>query len=714
MKILPVAKKAGMINNVGAIPLDPAVVGIKEVVVGGSKILVTELPDRTVYAVSDGIKKTSTDGLDVLRKVPSVQVDYFTESITVEGKTNIKIEVDGVTRDKEFLKKLHPSQVDKFEVNTNPSGKYDAETDAVINVITNKEMRFGLKGMVNAQLLPNSKESYIGGLNANIDYGLKKISYYIAGNGGVNGFNFRTDFNRNSGENALQRISNKPSAGYYGNVNGGFIYDPNETNNLNFNVSLNRNIQKGKDCSDFNYEFNDDIISKIYQIKSNAHSNGGGLNSSLYYKHKFDKKTQHNIEFETNYYNSLNFISNETDFQTVHYTLENVEDYSDLTKTEESNTNRQTMTARSSYTLPFDSVYTFGAGINANYNQYKINNIKSLTNSPNLNYYDTREVLFAELSRIFKKGNIKVGTRIENSVVTMNLTEKKNNYLSVLPYANAQYKLNSKNTFKLSYTRRVIRPSSNDLNPFVSGVDTSQTISHGNIDLKPAYRDNFQLSYSLRYGKGKFTGTISPQVFYEYRTGLIQKITTIDSTNRAVIVPQNISNGYETGAGLSLNAQIAMIMVNSYFKYSYNHINSYLDQINATNKKGWSLNMYAMSPLPYKFNFFTVFNISSPYINGQEETKASPFILVGLMKQFKNNSSLRLMMFNPFGNKMFNNITTLRNNESYQRTESYMNVKNAIMLNYTYNFKIGKDIKAQKPNSEQENEDNGNKMPFKL
>src|ERR1035437_2644991 len=177
--LIAVLKKKGMMNNLGAIAMEPNTYNFKEVVVNGSKIKVTELGDRTIYGIPDGIKKTSTDGLDVLRKVPSVQVDYLNEKITVNGKSNIKIEVDGVTRDKEYLKRLHPSQVDKMEVITSPSGKYDADVDAVINIVTNPAMRFGLKGLVSGMALPVGKDAYMGRGNASLDYGLEKISYYV-------------------------------------------------------------------------------------------------------------------------------------------------------------------------------------------------------------------------------------------------------------------------------------------------------------------------------------------------------------------------------------------------------------------------------------------------------------------------------------------------------------------------------------------------------
>jgi len=90
----------------------------------------------------------------------------------------------------------------------------------------------------------------------------------------------------------------------------------------------------------------------------------------------------------------------------------------------------------------------------------------------------------------------------------------------------------------------------------------------------------------------------------------------------------------------------------------------------------------------------------------------SPFYLIGLVKQFKNSSSLNLMIFNPFTNRLFDNTTKLNSRAFYQRSESYLHTRNAIMLNYTYNFKIGKDINLQKRNSEQNIEENINKLPF--
>lgn len=713
--LLVVPKKKGMINNVGTITLEPKTFSFKEVVVNGTKVRVTELGDRTIYGIPDGIKKSSTDGLDVLRKVPSVQVDYFNENITVNGKSNIKIEVDGVSRDKEYLKRLHPSQIDKMELITSPSGKYDADVDAVINIVTNPAMRFGLKGLVNVFALPIGKDAYMGRVNGSLDYGLEKISYYVAANGMLQNIDFVSNMNRIAGVNESQRYSDQLINANSKNVNMGLIYDPDELNNLDLNVSYNYTGYKVNGDA-WNYNSANSIMNSITQTPSNTKSANDGITSSLFYKHKFGKNTQHGYEVELNYFNSLNNTTN-TDFQNINFNpIDTTEVFRGPWQTEKSKTKTQTFSGQANYTLPFDSVYSFNAGISTNFNKYSIDNTSSITQSPNLDYTDLRLGGYAELSRNFKMGSIKVGSRFETSHVAINSVNN-SNYFSPLPYANGSLKFNDNNSIKLAYSRRVIRPSSTQLNPFVSLVD-SQTVSRGNINLKPAYRDNFQLTYNVKVTIQKVTVNLAPQLFYEYKTGLIQNIINqVGNTNVFESVPENISNGYEAGTGLSVNSQIGKVMFNSNFRYSFNHIDKYVDknnveQINPTNQRSWNWNSFMMFPVPWDLKVIAMLNLNGPVLDGQTETTMSPFYFVGFVKQFKNNSSLNIIAFNPFASKFFDSTATLRNNLIYQRTESYMNMQTAFVLMYTYNFKVGKSIDKQKHNVEQSIEEKGFKLPF--
>ncbi|MDR3651470.1 MAG: outer membrane beta-barrel family protein [Paludibacter sp.] len=712
--LLAVSKKKSMINNMGIIDLEPRTFSFKEVVINGSKVKVTELGDRTIYGIPDGIKKTSTDGLDVLRKVPSVQVDYLNENITVNGKSNIKIEVDGVTRDKEYLKRLHPSQIDKMEVITSPSGKYDADVDAVINIVTNPAMRYGLKGMFNVMALPISSENNIERASASLDYGLEKISYYVAANGMLQNFGIISDMNRIAGTNELQRISNQGINGNNKNVNVGLIYDPNELNDINLNVSYNGNASTTNSDA-WNYN-STGLLNNITRTLSNTKSNNDGLTSSLFYKHKFDKKTTHGFEVELNYYNSLN-NSSSTNYQNMNYNPLDTTLIHSLSSpsqwiNEKSVTNTQTLKGQTNYTLPFGSEYSFNIGVSGNLNKYSIDNTNSLNTAPNLNYSDLLLGGFAELSKNFKMGSIKVGSRFETSHVVINSTGN-NNYFSPLPYANGSLKFNDNNSIKLSYSRRVIRPSASQLNPFVSQVD-SQTVSQGNSNLKPAYRDNFQFTYNVKVTISKITVNLAPQLFYEYKTGLIQTIISqIGTSNKFESMPENISNGYEAGTGLSVNSQIGKILFNSNFRYSYNHIDSYQNQITATNLRSWNLNSFLMAPIPWDLKLIAMLNLNGPVLDGQTETRMSPFYFLGLVKQFKNNSSLNIIAFNPFASRFFDSTSTLNNNAVYQSTDTYMKTQAAFVVMYSYNFKVGKSVDKQKHNVEQQVEDNnGFKLPF--
>jgi hypothetical protein len=706
---LPVVFKPGVrIISLGAVEIQPSSFNLKEITVNGSKIKVSELPDRTIYGISTDMKKTSTDGLDVLRKVPTVQVDYFNENITVEGKSNIKIEVDGISRDKSYLKKLHPSQIDKMEVITSPTGKYDADVDAVINIITNKEARYGLKGTVNAMLFPNSWDKYMARGGASLDYGLKKISYSVSANGGIGQFNFINSMTRRAGTSLLQRDGNTNSQFGNGNVNAGFIYDPDDFNNLSVNLTYNGSGSSSK--NDQINSISENNVRSLNQMTNTSNNVSSGLNTSIYYKHRFDKKTEHAYEIETNVYTSLK-NNNTTDFTTTLLNLDNTVFMQSPTQQEINDITSRSVNTRGNYTLPFDSVYTFNTGVSANYNYNYINNASSRTNAPNLMYNDFRGSLYAELGKTFKQGTAKIGTRLEVADIIIN-SSTPSTYVSPLPYVNGQYKFNDGNTLKLNYSRRVFRPSNSQLNPFVSYVD-SLTQSHGNPGLRPAYRDNFQLTNSIKFGKSKFSGTISPQLFYEYRSGLIQTITKqIPNTNIFEKVPENISNGYETGLNLSVYAQVFTVILNSNLRYYRTHTDKYLDQIKAVDINSWSWNSQVMCPLPKDFRFFAVLSLNGPMINGQEVTQMAPFNLFGISKQFKNNSSLTFLAFNPFASKNFYSSTTIDNGVLYQRSESYMDLKRVFMINYSINFKVGKDVNVQKRSQEQNMEDSGIKLPF--
>lgn len=710
---LPVPRKTtGMINNLGTMALDPAQFNLKEIVIKGVKVSVTELADRTVYGIPEGIQKTSTDGVDVLRKIPSVQVDYLNEDITVNGKSNIKIEVDGISRDKGYLKRLHPSQISKMEIITNPSGKYDSDVDAVINVVTNPAMRFGLKGMAYIGAFPIATDSYVGLVNGSLDYGLEKISYYVAANAITQDVSIKSDMYRKSGADVTNQAGNQSVNVGLANINLGFIYDPDENNDISFNLAYNNTGILVNGNTLYNSTING--FSSLYRTESKTDQKNDGLTSTLFYKHSFDKKTQHGLEAELKYYNSLK-NQTVTDFRNSYLDDEDSILFQTDWQRERTKTNVRTLSGQSNYNLPFDSIYFFNVGVNGNFNRYETNNTNALMNAANMDYTDNRVGGYAELSRTLTKGTIKLGSRFEASSVVINGSSP-HAYYSLLPYVNGFYRLNKDNSIKLAYSRRVLRPSADQLNPMVSAVD-SQTIAKGNMDLKPAYRDNFQLTYNWKVSYKKLVFNFSPQFFYEYKTGLIQTILSKNaSTGMFESKPTNVSDGYDYGAALALNSQLGPIMLNSNFRYTKYHVDAYLDQIASMNRGSWNWNSFAMSQLPKNFNVMAMVNVSGPVLSGQTVSENSMMYLIGLGKQFKNNSTVRLMAYNPFSKYFFRSTSTINTPSLYQVNHNYLRKDYGFMLMYVYSFKLGSTIKERAKRTEEQQDTSSPllKMPVGL
>jgi len=209
---------------------------VGEVTIIGEKLKGKELVDRTSYSIPPLVAKTSTNGYELLKKIPQVQVD-FQNNITLNGSANFIIEVDGRQRDREFLAKLLPTDIETVEIISNPSGRYEGNIDGVISIILKKEARYGINGNVGLQIKPFNKLTYA--LTGSIDYSMGKITFYAtAYTGGqdlkINSstlYDFRSidSTSRANGEGLID-------VGF-SSVNTGFDYYMNEHNNMSFNIN---------------------------------------------------------------------------------------------------------------------------------------------------------------------------------------------------------------------------------------------------------------------------------------------------------------------------------------------------------------------------------------------------------------------------------------------------------------------------------------------
>jgi len=275
---------------------------LDEVTVTADMVRGEEMVDRTVYSITPDVAKTSVNGYDILRKIPSVQVD-FNNKITLDGKTNFIVTVDGKERDAEFLARLLPEDIKSIEIIHNPSGKYDGTIDGVINVKLYPNARMGVSGNMVLAAKPFNKPTLFG--NAGLDLGLKNITFYASGftvkqvldSKSTSTYNY---MNTESRDSVLQMVGAGDFDVSVSSFNTGFDYYMNDMNT----VSVNYTYKPNSIFTSINSEGDillDDVVGYRQSAGSETTTGSDESNVSLFYRKEFQKPIQE-LTFETRYY----------------------------------------------------------------------------------------------------------------------------------------------------------------------------------------------------------------------------------------------------------------------------------------------------------------------------------------------------------------------------------------------------------------------------
>jgi len=176
-----VEKKLELSENIsslelGTLPLKASAQELREIEVSEQRVKGRQEVDRTVFTINRDVKKTATDGLDVLKNVPGVSVD-FQDNITLEGSGNIMYLVNGIKRNKDYVAQLHPGDINSVEIISNPGVQYEADIDAVINIVTNRRSSGG-KGSISLQ--GSDPNNFLGNEYANLQYGTKIFRVFVS------------------------------------------------------------------------------------------------------------------------------------------------------------------------------------------------------------------------------------------------------------------------------------------------------------------------------------------------------------------------------------------------------------------------------------------------------------------------------------------------------------------------------------------------------
>ncbi|MGL2965785.1 TonB-dependent receptor domain-containing protein [Flavobacterium sp. XGLA_31] len=523
-------KKLMETSSLGTIGLEEDATQLNEVIVRAEKSTVEIKLDKKVYNVGQDMIVKGGTASDVLDNVPSVTVDPD-GNVALRGNDNVKILIDGrptnAVNVADALKTISADALDKIEVITNPSARYDAEGGGgIINILLKKGKNQGINGTLVGTV--GNPRNY--GLVSNINFKSENFNLFstLGYNDSKSPGKSLTDTDYLNPDGTVQKTINERSSRERGRK--GFNYtiglDWYLDKTLTWTNSFNYRKNDGSNPDNvflYNYEPNNDYIRNRY---NDQFTNTRDLEYAFNFTKKF-KKDGHKLTVDGSFSNNL-----DNDISTIYDQV-----LGQSTINRESTINYQTQKRnliQSDYVLPLGKNSQFEAGYKGDFNElltdYKVGNVDDNGNyTPNLNYtnqLDYREkinALYTQFGSKIGKFSYLLGMRYEDSNIDIDLltTNNFNNkrYHNFFPSSFLTYQLTEESTISLNYSKRISRPRSRFINPF-SNYSSNVNIFQGNPDLNPSLTDAFDLGYMTKWGKVTF----STSMYYNMTKDVFQFI----------------------------------------------------------------------------------------------------------------------------------------------------------------------------------------------
>lgn len=537
-----ITRQIAAAGNIGALSIDPesSATNIKTGEIQGvvitapsTKPYKVELDKRT-YDPSQDIVSKGGNLQDVLQNVPSVSVDTD-GTVSMRGSSNVRFLINGkpsallgIDDGANALQSIPADQIERIEVITNPSSKFEASgTAGILNIILKKNKKTGFNGSVTGTLgyLPQTN------LNTNLSWRKGNFTWFLNGGGGYRESK-NTSRNNDSFSNAIadddqiQRNTNSETKSKNNNYNAsaGIVYDITDKTSVNASGTVRTFDNESVGNIDYLYDFLRDASSSSQRISLGSNNNLA-FQGDFGLDHKFDDKGQ-NLSLSLSLQRNRSY--NDTDInQTKNGLFE-------LKNIVNQNTINRSAIAKADYELPIGENSKLEAGyrLDVNNNDYSNDVQQSTKQDPTLSFLKpyTYDATYKEMFNAFyvqfrsKIGNFgyQLGLRDElsnidifykNLVPNSPALNTNKNYNNLFPSAYLSYEFAKDNQLLLNYTRRIDRPRSFFMIPNPNYND-NQNIFDGNIDLNPSYVDSYEFGYSI--SKKKFT--INPTLYYRHKT----------------------------------------------------------------------------------------------------------------------------------------------------------------------------------------------------
>ncbi len=687
-------------TDLGTITLSPDMEALDEVEIIAEKSTIEIHLDKKIYNVGKDMTVKGGNASDVLDNVPSVTVDVD-GTVSLRGNESVRILIDGkpsglvAINATEALRQLPAESIQKVEVITSPSARYEAEgTAGIINIVLRKSKAKGFNASTTATL--GYAEN--AGISGNLNYRGEKFN--IFSNLGYNHRKSPGNAHFKNVETSTKTTTNEEFRNYTRggdrfNANLGIDYfigkKASVTGSILYKNSLGSTAVSN---SGFKYDSLEDII-----LETDRNEDENSTNNLMEYAFNFTQKFKtsgHKLSFDVKYQDSDDdekaMITDKTIFPTP-----------SINSLEKNTTVEQgtRLLIKSDYVLPIGKKKQFEAGFqsslkdtNTDY-EVQINTDGTYVIDDNVsNILDFKEdisAIYSQYGSKFGKFSGLVGLRMEYTdiaiqVIGMDLDIDKK-YTEFFPTANISYEFKENENITLGFNRRIRRPHSRHMSPFPTRSSTTN-IFQGNPDLDPIFTNAVDLGYFKKWPKITFTTS----VYYQHAENAFQYVredsgmTNDDGIPIIITTPINLNDENRIGAEFSINYNPVnwLRLSNSFNFYQFETDGIYHDVNYGAKSQSWFNRFSSKIKFFNKVDFQTSLFYRGPYKNAVSSRKGMLMANLALSKDVlkdKGTISLNISdLFNTRKRQMETYYGSFTNYTEFQWRERQIN------FNFTYRF----------------------------
>ncbi|WP_187262638.1 outer membrane beta-barrel family protein [Pontibacter beigongshangensis] len=704
----------------GTIRLKPKATTLREVEVVSQRELVQYDLDKKVVNISQDIAAENGSVAEALQNAPSVEVD-IDGNVSMRGSSNVTILVDGkrTALANLSLDQIPANMIERVELITNPSSKYDPEgTGGIINLILKKDKTSGFNGI--ASLNAGTYDNYNSSLNLNYRY--NKLSL----NGGYDfrqrnrpgtSSSFRTTYHPNGNNpdrlSFLNQNQSRTNLDISHNIRFGVDYYLTPKHTLSASTLLRTSKERGTNRILYRFLGESQALDSAQTRNSTDREEDFSMDYVLGYRQTFDRKGQE-LTADFIYTNHL-----EDEFSNFEEVYEAAGRLPLLQHTGADNMFRR-IVIQSDYVHPISENSKIEAGYRTSIQRMDTDNLffnydhtsgQWANDAGRSNHFVFDEYVHALYSNYSNKWNsisYQVGLRAEQTNTTSDQRTQqevyRNNYFSLFPSVFITHDIDKDNKLQFSYSRRINRPRSRSLNPFINYTDPLN-IRFGNPMLNPEFINSLELGH-LKYWENS---SLNSTVFYRRTTNQVQRFREFDpETGVTATSFINLSTGSNYGVEV-----VATHALTDWWRLN-GSISGFRTELNdsqgdtelSTNQFSWNTKLNSSMNVWKDLSIQLSAQYRAPMVTIQGRMEQMYGVDLGIKKDvLKKQGTVSLRVTDIFDTREFNFLSFGPNFEMLNR-----NKRQTQMVYVGFTYRINRESNNQRNRDNQEDRDDTSDM----